>query len=234
MSFFTRVQGIFFNPGIVFKHLSDKPVWVDVLILILASVMLFTYLTSPYQQQDQVKMMENNLRLRERLGDDRFDEMMGDMRTPNPVRRLIGTAAAPILLMIGFLVSSLFLLVFGRLFSSRGRFVEILAVTIHANLIDKLLGNAVRLFLILSKKSFMQTSTGLAMFFPRLEATSTSYILLTQIDFFQLWMFGVLAIGLARILKIEPGKAAVISYGFWLLKTALTVGITLVGLSFMR
>jgi len=233
MNFISRVQGVFFNPRIVFEHLSEKPLWGDVLILILVAVMAFTYLTAPFQQQDQAKIMENNTRLRERLGESRFEEMMEDLRTPNPARRLIGTGMAPVLLTVGFMISSLFLMIFGRMFSSQGRFVDILAAVVHANLIDKLLGNALRLILILSRKSFMQTSTGLAMFFPKLEATSTAYIILTQIDFFQLWMFAVLGIGLARIFKIEPGKAMALSYGFWLLKTALTVGITLVGMSFM-
>ena len=71
----------------------------------------------------------------------------------------------------------------------------------------------------------MQTSTSLALLFPRMEVTSTPYIILTQIDFFQLWMFGILAFGLAAIFKIKPGKALALSYGVWFLKALANVGI---------
>jgi hypothetical protein len=80
----------------------------------------------------------------------------------------------------------------------------------------------------------METSTGLALFFPRLEVTSTAFIILTNIDFFQLWMFGIFSYGLASIFKIELKKALFISYGFWLLKTLLYIAIGLLSTIFMR
>ncbi len=80
----------------------------------------------------------------------------------------------------------------------------------------------------------MQTSTGLALLFPKMEITSTAYILLAQIDFFQLWMFGVLAFGLAAVFKIPVKKALVLSYTVWFLKALVNVGFGLIGMSFLR
>jgi len=80
----------------------------------------------------------------------------------------------------------------------------------------------------------MQTSTGLALLFPRLEVTSTAYIVLAQIDLFQLWMFGVLAFGLAAIFKVTLKKALVLSYGLWFLKALVNIGMGLVGTAFLR
>jgi hypothetical protein len=80
----------------------------------------------------------------------------------------------------------------------------------------------------------MQTSTGLALLFPNLEVTSTAYIVLAQFDLFQLWMFGVLAFGLAAIFKVTLKKALVLSYGLWFLKALVNIGFGLIGTAFLR
>ncbi|MBC8358966.1 MAG: hypothetical protein H8E54_08480, partial [Candidatus Aminicenantes bacterium] len=97
---------------------------------------------------------------------------------------------------------------------------------IHASLVDKILGNAIRLVLILTRKSVFQTTTSLALFFPRLDITSSAYRVLSQVDFFQLWLFGILGYGLSSVFKIELKKALIISYGFWLLKSILYIAMS--------
>jgi hypothetical protein len=67
-----------------------------------------------------------------------------------------------------------------------------------------------------------------------MEITSPSYVILAQFDFFQLWMFGILAFGLAAIFKIELKKALFVSYGFWTLKAAFTVALSLLAMSFVK
>jgi hypothetical protein len=46
---------------------------------------------------------------------------------------------------------------------------------------------------------------------------------LSQVDFFQLWFYGILAYGLSSVLKIDVKKGLIIAYGFWLLKTLLYI-----------
>jgi hypothetical protein len=105
---------------------------------------------------------------------------------------------------------------------------------LHANFIDKILGNALRLVLILSRKSVVQTTTSLALFFPRLEVTSAGFVILSHVDFFQLWLFGILSYGLSHIFKIEIKKALFLSYGFWLIKSLFYITIGLLTLRYMR
>lgn len=229
MNFFNRVQGIFFNPQQVFKFLAEKPVWVDALVLILVVVLAFSYLVTPFSQQDQAKMLENNIKLRERLGEDRFEEMLDNAKNPTQIQTIFQTVIAPIAIFIGMLISSLFIMFLGRMISSEGKYIQILAAFIHANLIDKVLGNALRLFLILSKKSVLNASTSLAIFFPKLEMTTLPYMILSQFDFFQLWMFGILGFGLAYIFKVELKKALIISFLFWAIKSILYIGMFIIG-----
>lgn len=234
MNFFSRFQGIIFNPQPTFKRLSEKPVWVDALILLLIVSALLSYIISPYARQDNIRMFESNSRLQERLGEERFDEMLEGMRNPSKTRVILQSfLISPITLLIGFLISSLILLVLSRMTSSEGNYVHVFSVYLHANFIDKILGMGVKLIIILSKKSVMQAATSLALFFPKLEVTSPAFIVLNQFDFFQLWLFGILAYGLSHIFNIELKKALFVSYGFWLIKSLFYIGITLLGMRLM-
>ncbi len=227
MNLLQRLQGTFFSPDLTLKSVAEKPVWVGACLLVLLATLLYAILVNPYLQQDQLELMENNVELRDRYGDEQVDRMLETMRNPTRWRTMAGYGMAAVGLLVGLLIASLILLVMGRLGSTEGRFIQIFAVLMHASFIDKLLGNVVRAFLVLYQKSFFQSTTTLAAFTPRLEVTSTPFIVLSQIDFFQLWMFGILALGLAHIFKIDRRRAFIISYAFWFLKSALHIGVTL-------
>ncbi|MCJ7587321.1 MAG: YIP1 family protein [Candidatus Aminicenantes bacterium] len=228
MNLMSRIQGVFFSPQPTFKDLSERPVWKDVLIIVFILFGIFSYLIAPAANKDGLSTMKDNVKLQERMGKERFDRMIADMENVTPGKQAFRSfLLGPVTLLIGILFSSLILLVFGRLVSTEGRYKQVLSAVVHANLIDKLLGNGIRLILILMRKSVFQTSTSLALLAPKLPITSPTYIILGQFDFFQIWMFGVLGYGLSVIFKIPVKKALFISYGFWLLKAVLYVAMQL-------
>lgn len=234
MDLFNRLQGIFFNPKVTLKAISGKPIWIDVLIILLIAWALFNYITTPYLQKDTLQLLQSSDKLQERMGEDRFNEMI--KRTKNPTKASIllsNLLFKPGGLLVGFLFSSLIILAISRMFSTEGNYKQVLAAILHANFIDKILGNALRLVLILTRKSFMQTTTSLALFFPKLEVTSPTFIILSQVDFFQLWLFGVLGYGLSSIFKIELKKALILSYSFWVLKSLLYIVYGLIAIRFI-
>jgi len=234
MNFFNRFQGIFLSPQQIFNSISQKPIWVDALIFLLIAGALFSYLSAPYAQKDQVQLLKNNVKLQERLGEDRFNQTIERLENPSKSGIFLRSVLlGPITMIIGFLFASLIIMVLGRFTSTEGNFIQILSAYLHANFIDKIFGNAIRLFLILTKKSMMQTTTSLALFFPRLEFTSPAFIILSQFDFFQIWMFGILGFGISSILKIDLKKALFISYGFWALKSLFYIAITMISMQFL-
>jgi hypothetical protein len=235
MNLFKRIEGIFFNPRPVFDGLAAKPVWVDALIVVLVAIIAFNLVVAPYMQKDQLRLMKDNAVLKERVGAERYDQMIQNMENPSARSRIIQTfVTTPLFTLIALLLQALILLILSRFISSQGTYAQVLSVLLHASLVDKLLGNAVRMILALTRKSLMQTSTSLALLFPKMEVTATSYIMLSQVDFFQLWMFGILAFGLAAVFKIELKKALFFSYGVWFLKALVNVGIAMIGMSFLR
>jgi hypothetical protein len=235
MSLFNRLEGVFFSPRPTFEGLAAKPVWIDTLIVVLVALIAFNFIVYPILQQDQLGLLKDNTALKERMGEDSFNKMIERTEHPSPAYKIVQTfVTAPLFYLAAILLQSLILLILGRFLSTQGSYVQVLAALVHASVIDKLLGNAVRLGLAEMRHSLMQTSTSLALLFPKMELTSTSYIMLTQVDFFQLWMFGVLAFGLAAIFKMPAKKALLMSYGVWLLKALVNIGVGLIGMSFLR
>jgi hypothetical protein len=235
MNLFKRVEGIFFNPRPVFDGLAAKPVWVDALIVVLVALIAFNLIVAPYMQKDQLLLMKDNAALKESMGAERYDQMIQNLENPSARSRIIQRFVyPPLFYLIGLLLQALILLILGRFLSSQGAYVQVLSVLLHASLVDKLFGNAVRMVLALTRRSLMQTSTSLALLFPKMEVTSTAYIMLSQVDFFQIWVFGILAFGLAAVFKIELKKALFLSYGVWFLKALFNVGFAMITMSFLR
>ena len=235
MNFLNAFLGIFLSPKQTFKAVSENPRWKEALIFILIAWALFSYITAPYALKDNIRVMEGNIKLKESIGEDRYNENLERLKNPSPTGTLFPAfVLAPLSLAIGFLISCLIMFGMGRLISTEGKYIQVFSGFLYANFIDKILGNTVRLLLILPKKSILETSTGLALFFPHLEVTSTAFIILTQIDIFQLWMFGIFCYALSSIFNVEVKKALFISYGFWVLKTLLYIALGLFFASFMR
>lgn len=235
MSLLKRLPGVFFEPRPTFEGIAARPVWIDALVVVLLALIAFNLVVAPLLQKDQLSLLKDNAALRERMGEDSYAKMIERTEHPSPAGRIVQTfVITPLYYLVAILLQSLFLLVLGRFMSTQGTYVQVLAALVHASFIDKLLGNAVRLVLGLTRGSLMQTSTGLALLFPSLEVTSTAYIVLAQFDLFQLWMFGVLAFGLAAIFKVTLKKALVLSYGLWFLKALVNIGMGLIGTAFLR
>jgi hypothetical protein len=235
MGLIKRIEGVFFSPRQTFEGLAAKPVWIDTLVVVLIALIAFNFVVLPYMQKDQLALMKDNAALKERMGENSYAQMIERAENPSRGGQIFQIfITTPLFTIAALLLQSLLLLILGRFLSTQGAYVQVLAALIHASLVDKLLGNAVRLGLALTRQSLMQTSTSLALLFPHMEVTSTPYIVLTQVDFFQLWMFGILAFGLAAIFKIQPRKALVLSYGVWALKALANIGIGLIGMSFLR
>ncbi len=234
MKFLSRFSGLFFDPKQTMLQVAERPVWVDVLIFLLVVWLLYSYLVAPFSQKDSLALMKDNVRLKELLGEERYKQRLEQLENPSAKSRFFNIfVISPAFLLFGFFLTSLFLFILGKIISPHGKYVQVLACVLHANLIDKFLGNIVRFLLILLKKSVFQTSTSLALLFPRLSYTSPTYIVLNQIDFFQLWLFGVLALGLAAVFKISLRKALFLSYSFWILKSLLYIALGLINLKYM-
>jgi len=235
MDFVKRLRGVFSDPRRTFTALAEKPIWGDVLIIILIALIAYVSVITPYSRHEQAQMIKESVKLKERMGEERFNQyVQGLEASPTTWQVIQMVGGAPLAFILAMLLQGLMLVFLGRFTSTQGAFKQIFAALIHANLIYALAGNGVRLILTLVRKSVMQVSTGLPLLFPKMEVTSTPYIVLSQVDFFQIWVFGVLAFGIAAAFKIDLKKALFLSYTVWFLKAVFNIGLALIGLSFLR
>jgi len=226
MTLADRFQGVVFGPQKAMAALAEKPLWIDALIVVLIFIILGAVLAAPYSAQDSLKAMKDNVKLQDRLGKDRYETTIRNMETAEPTAVKVRAAIfATVPFLIGLFISAAVILIMGRLVSTQGAYIPILAVLAQANFIDKIFGGLVRTALVLARKSVFQTSTSLVLFAPKVEFMSTPYILLSQVDFFQIWMFSVVGYGLAAVFKIPIRKAMILSFAFWLVKSMLYVAL---------
>ena len=230
MTFFSRLLGVFFNPKDTFKALSEKSIWVDMLIVLILLASIYAVLIAPYIPQDQIKRLEGDANGRAKMGEEVYNQRLEFWKDPPPFVAITGIVMQPVSMLIGFLIQSLIILGLGRLTSSEGKYIHVFSSFIHANAINLVLGNALRAFLIISRESVFQTTTSLALFFPKLEIMSPLYVVLVQVDFFQLWVFGILGFALAEIFKIELKKAFILSYSFWFIRSLFYIVTGLVSM----
>jgi hypothetical protein len=234
MSLLQRFPGVFIAPTSTMNAVAERPKGRGALILVLVAVAVFAYIAAPYGAQDQLKMMKDNVKMKDRLGEDRYNEAIAALEHPSPARTAVMSfVGAPVIQAIGFLLGAVVILIIGRLVSTQGAFAPVFAVIVHANFIDKILGGAVRTLLYTLRGSVMEASTSLALLAPKAEITSTSYILLSQIDFFQIWMYGVIGLGLAAVFKITVKKGLAVAFSFWAVKTAIFVAFGFLFRSFL-
>jgi hypothetical protein len=235
MNLIKRLEGIVFSPKQTFAALAEKPVWVDALVIILIALAAYSLVITPYAKQEQVQVFRDSAKLKATMGEERFNQRLADMDKPTTTWGLIQAAGGlPLLYVIGMLVQCLFFMILGRLVSTEGKFKQVFAALVHANLINGVLGSAVRTVLTLAKKSAMQVSTGLPLLFPKMEVMSKAYIVLGQVDFFQIWTFGVLAFGLAAAFKINVRKALFLSFAIFFLSALFNIAYLLLIMSFVQ
>ncbi|MGQ9802009.1 MAG: YIP1 family protein [Candidatus Saccharicenans sp.] len=236
-----RFIGVFTAPRETFTALAEKPAWIEAMVIVLVATFIFGFLIAPFSAKDTAELMDNSPKmkqmLRERMGEEGYSKYMEkiykEAQATSTGYKVQTGLSVSIMAVLALFLQSILLLVFGRLISGsvHGNYRQLLSGMFHASFINAVLGNVLRFILITAKQSVYKISTGLAVFFPRLEFTSAPYIILNSIDFFQLWIFGVLGYALSAIFKVDLKKSLIISYLFWVLKTAVNIALGLWGMS---
>jgi len=217
----SRIEGVFFEPRATFREIAAKPVWIDVLAVTLIALAVYTILIMPYASREAFVHFQAE-------GQEAPDlSRMPKWLLVIPVFFGLFSMTAVIL------ISSGVVYLLGRLFSPQGEFKAVLAVYLHAGLVDALLGNAARVTVALMKKTGL-VFTGPTMFFPGISPRSFLFLALSPFDFFRLWMFGILAYGLAAVFNVRMKTALLISFLAWLVLSAVSVGLGGLGMVLAR
>lgn len=232
MSFFSRVLGVFIEPGDTFEDIARNPGWIAPLILLtLASLAAVTTML--------VKVGASRIALQAIQRSGRAAQMdpaqlsqiaersAGIMRIVMPVSALFGAA---IFLLIVAGLGLLFLNVF---FGQHAKFKAVFSVACYANLpsvLGALMAITVMLFgdpAAFNPQAPAPTNPGF--FMNPLTTSHVVFALGSSFDILIFWFLALLAIGLSRVVqkKVKATTIFLVYLGVWALLVAFKVGAAL-------
>jgi hypothetical protein len=209
--FVARVLGVFFSPAETFEDIARKPtIWAPLLLLVVVQG-FFLYAVAPAQGQDAAAFTERSSFL-QRLPEEQRAAIIEQQRNPSPTRRLISAATGPLVVVLFMVIAALIFWGAGNLLGGQPTFKKTLSMVLFASMITLVLGQLVKLPLILTKNTVAGVTFSPAMLMPDLEVTSTQFRLWSLFDLFALWGTVVTGIGLAKVSAISTAKGVVTSF----------------------
>ncbi len=215
MGFISRFLDVFISPSKISEEIKEKPRILEPLIIVLIFAIIFTFLTARIQSKDSVEYIKMNPRMADRIPQDRLEKMANPSHSSILIRSFI---LSPITIVFYLLIFSVVLLVIVKIAGGAGEFKHFFSIAFFSSYIDYVIGNGIKTFLTLQKGTSIGVSTGLSLFFPDISMTSSTYIIISLIDFFSIWSYIVVAIALSKVSRFSFTKAIVISAIIFMLR----------------
>jgi hypothetical protein len=216
---------IIFDPAEILKRaIKLKKYWIPIAIILVVSS-AFTIYTAPIQHADQVQFIKNNPKIIQRMSPEQIEKM----KEYNPktfIARVLITLIIMIPLSILFLAA--FINWFAQLAEIEISYLVALTITSYASYIDYLWGSIAKNIFALIKGSYFSVSTSLALFVPGLEYTSKTYKILSSFDFFNIWSYILIALGISLLPNGTIKKGAIIAGAIFVIKIIIIIGFSMI------
>ncbi len=224
MEHISHVFEIIFSPEKVLKRaLELKKYWIPMAVMMIILSAMTVYV-APIQHSDQVKFIKENPKISEKLS----KEQIKQMEEYNPrvfIPRTLMAVIISIPLMI--LVLGLFVHWFSTLAGIETSFITSITIVGYSSYIDFLWGALVKDILAVTKGSFLSVSTSFTLLFPSLDIHSKLYRVLSLFDFFNIWSYIVLGIGISLLPNSNYKKAFIIVGIIYIIKIIVSLIPTL-------
>ena len=236
MSEFSRLSGVFFEPGKTFADIAERPSWFLPLLLIIVATVAF-YVT--YGQhigwqayvQDQ---MDNNARMQQQMQSLSPEQRANSLAMQQKVMPFMFYAGPVIGMPLMYLFSSLILWgIASGIMSAGVKFKQIFAIECYAGLVGivaKLLGIVVMFLKNPDQFNLMNPlAFNPAAFMDQKTASKFTYTLATGMDLFVIWALILTVIGLKaaagkKLSTAGAATAVILPYALLLLVGAMVAG----------
>ncbi len=210
---------VFTSPSTAARGIAERPGWLVPLIIVLAVIFIFGFVTYEYQAEPQREMLE-------KIQSERGVETDINARlAPTLANR--AKSGVWIALGIGILlvlIPALVLNGVARVAGTNVGFKRMFAWMSAAGLILAL-GMIIKLPIIIAKGS-IDVRTSLAMLAPSVGIQTPLGVLLNSFDIFSIWAVVATVIGFAVLTGFNNKKSALIVVGLWLVYVLIHVGST--------
>jgi hypothetical protein len=212
-----RVTGMLFSPQSTIESVVASPKWVDVLVVtVLVSALVWAvFLWSPVGSQAFIDQMTTQATRSAQGGAQAAAQAAERVQQMFPVIRIVTVCAVFIVPpIIAFAVAGLLYAVFGAIMGGGGTYKQVLAVVVHAGVVQTVGGILVMALNYL--RGTMTSMTNLAVFAPMLPEESFIVKFLSAIDLVWIWYLVILAIGLAVLYRRKTANIAISFFGLYL------------------
>ncbi len=223
ISYWKAILNVFISPQMTFRSVSIKPRWVIPVILCVIAAIISEAATSRYRMAEARERILSSQELSVEEIERRVDAI--DSQAVTSIKPELVAAAFAIFAavhMIKLLGISLFVWLGLHLFKSAVKFVSILSVTSFSFLVQ-LPEAALKIPLIVSKES-TRVFLGPAVFLPTEWYGSILFRIVDKLNFFNLWMVGLLMVGLPLVTDIKRSKVyltVIYLFVIWLIFSSL-------------
>jgi hypothetical protein len=231
MGAFSRITGVFFEPGKTFADIGRRPTWVAPVLLLILVTMAVTFTMGQKIGWEQMvrQQIESNPRTAQMTAEQREAAIAMQTRMGGFFAYLI-----PIFLPVYYLILSGVLLGITAMMSAGLKFKQVFAVVTHANLPGVVSAVLMIVVMFLKNPSDFNFQNPLAFnpaaFMDPQTSSKFLYSLATSLDLFSFWIIFLLATGLhaAAGKKLSFGgamTAVVAPWALWVLGKSALAGL---------
>jgi hypothetical protein len=228
---FSRITGVFFEPGKTFADIGRRPTWVvPVLLLVLVTVAVtFTMGQKIGWEQMVRQQMEANPRTAQLTAEQREAQIAVGTRMGGIFAYMV-----PVFLPVYYLIVSGVLLGMTAMMSAGLKFKQVFGVVAHANLPGLVSAVLMIVVMFLKSPSDLNIQNPLAFnpaaFMDPQTSSKFVYSLASSLDLFSFWIIFLLAIGLSAAAgkKLSFGgalTAVVVPWAIWVLGKSTLAGV---------
>jgi len=223
---FERIAGVLFAPADAFEEIARRPGAIAPLILFILAGYASSFIVIPRLDIDAITTAQQDA-----------------MRKKNPnvsqadLDRMarIGTSfnkvilwAAPVLLVVIYVIIAAVLLLAFRLMGGEGTFHQALSATLYA-WIPLLILSIITTIVVLVRGSFDPTTAATLVmsnpaFLVDMKEQPVLYSLLSSLDVFTIWTLVLLAFGFAALARMARSSAAAIVFSLWVALILAKIG----------
>lgn len=206
-----RLIGVFFSPGATFATLRfDVKVsdWLVPLILVGVVSVISMHFAGPIVQEMSMAQMKANFEQNEQMSEAQREKAIANMDKMQNIGRVATLVGAPIGIAAMLFVTSFILLLLVRVvLGGEATYKQVLAVNSYSALIT-IPASIVTVPLMLIKESaYVQIGFGLLL--PDSMAHTFLARLLFNLNFFSIWQYALVAIGLGIVAGVSTKKATI-------------------------
>lgn len=215
-----NLKGILSSPGPTLGQLMGEKKWMANLILILALVFIFTYISTP------------GLLHKSQILDYFNPEQVESLSHISGFRLIMASLWAMIITLITMMIAGFFTYLFYGIARAEGTYANYFSVVANASVIGTAIPLVLGILSFFTRIPFMNFSTPAALF--RLPPDSLAFLILSRLDLFYMWYLIAIAAGVSVFSKLKFKKCLWVAFLYFLFVSAIKISFSAIFLRLLR